>query len=774
MTATVTDRAAALPPRSGSWRRVAPWLLASAFYLALTIIQTWPLVRRLPAVLPNDLGDPVLNAWILWWNAHAVPLTARWWNGPIFWPSSGALAFSETLLGLYPITTPIQWLGGSAITAYNVAFLLTFPLSALAAHALVFRLSGRHDASLIGGLVYGFHPFRIAHFPQIQVMTSYWMPVALLGLHEYLTKKKTRWLWISAGAWLMQALSNGYYLLFFPVLVGVWLAWFVLSRANLRALAAIVGAWAVASLPLVPLLWTYRQIHSAYGFRRDLGEVSFFGADVTSLFDASPVLRFWNLRSFHQAEGELFPGLTASLLVLIVIAQWLWRSERAGRVPRTCLALLVGAIAFIGIALSASMIGPWTIAIGKTTLVSVRVVSKPLSIGLLLFAVALGLEPRFAEAWRRRSPLMFYALAMGLMYLLCFGPGPRFLGEPFMYRAPYSWLMVLPGYDAVRVPARFAMLAALCLSVSAGLAFARLTSGVRWLTGAALAAIVVAGVLVDSWMGRISLPTVPPRLHALESLPAGTAVMELPLGETGDDLSAMYRGMYHGRPVVNGYSGFFPRSYDVLGRGLAIRDPQMFDAITAWGPVAVAVDERRDDGGQWATQLAARPGTVALGEESGRKLFLLSGGTLPPELEASQRLKIQSASASVQSQGIALALDGNPETRWESGPQRGREVVTIDLGSRRTVEGLTMTISHQLSDFPRRLVIESSEDGREWSTQWEGGTAVIAFAGAVRHPRDVPLAFALPRVPARLIRLRQIGQDPVFYWSIFELAVFGR
>jgi hypothetical protein len=36
------------------------------FYVALAIVYTWPLVTRLPDVLPNDLGDPMLNAWILW------------------------------------------------------------------------------------------------------------------------------------------------------------------------------------------------------------------------------------------------------------------------------------------------------------------------------------------------------------------------------------------------------------------------------------------------------------------------------------------------------------------------------------------------------------------------------------------------------------------------------------------------------------------------------------------------------------------------------------
>jgi hypothetical protein len=762
-------------PRNPGWRPVAAWVLAAAFYVALTVALTWPLVTQLADVLPHDLGDPVLNAWIIWWNAHAVPLTERWWNAPIFFPSNGALAFSETLLGLLPITAPIQWSGGSPITAYNVAFLLTFPLSALAAHALVLRLTGRHDAAVIAGLVYGFNPFRIAHFPQIQVMTSYWMPLSLLGLHAYATNGKARWLVIFGAAWLMQALSNGYYLLFFPVLIGLWLAWFALSRAFARRLLVIVAAWIVASLPLVPLLWGYRRIHAAFSFQRGVGEINVFGADVSSLLDASPLLKFWHLEWFHQAEGELFPGFTAIALVVLLLIHWLWTSKSETRASRTCLVLLLGAVTFIGIALSALFVGPWSITVGRTTLLSVRVVSKPLSIGVLLFILALALEPRLAGAWRRRSPLMFYVLATAAMYLLCFGPRPRFLGEPFMYRAPYSWLMSLPGYDAVRVPARFAMLAALCLSVVAALAFARLTGRARWFIRAPLAALVVAGVLVDSWIGEMPLPKVPFRLEALESLPERTVVMELPLGETSDDVAAMYRAMYHRGRLVNGYSGFFPRSYDVLRRGLDLRDPRMFDALAASGPVVVAVDALRDDGSRWSKQLAARPGTVILGEESGRRLYSLTGGTLPPEIDpAAQPLRVQSAIANVENPRLPLALDGDPETRWDGGAQRGVEVLTVDLGSVRTVDGLTMTLGPHLSDFPRLLAIDTSQDGSVWSTQWQGTTAIHAFQAAVRRPADVPLAFALPHVPARLVRLRQLGQDPVFYWTIFELTVLGR
>ena len=178
----------------GRWRGIAPWLAAGVFYSAFAIVQTWPLVTKLSEVVASDPGDPLLNTWILWWNAHAVPVTTRWWNAPSFFPATGALAFSEVLLGLAPLTTPIQWLGHTPVAAYNVAFLVTFPLSALAAHALAHRLCGRHDAATIAGLVYGFSPYRVAHFPQIQLLTSFWMPLALLGLHEYVSSKKRRWL----------------------------------------------------------------------------------------------------------------------------------------------------------------------------------------------------------------------------------------------------------------------------------------------------------------------------------------------------------------------------------------------------------------------------------------------------------------------------------------------------------------------------------------------------------------------------------------------------
>src|SRR5205085_820323 len=88
---------------------VRVWSRAALFYTALAVAYTWPLILHLSSTLPSDIGDPALNTWILWWNAHAIPLTTRWWNGPMFWPTSGTLAFSEVLVGISLIATPLQW-----------------------------------------------------------------------------------------------------------------------------------------------------------------------------------------------------------------------------------------------------------------------------------------------------------------------------------------------------------------------------------------------------------------------------------------------------------------------------------------------------------------------------------------------------------------------------------------------------------------------------------------------------------------------------------------
>ena len=104
--------------------------------------------------------------------------------------------------------------------------LLSFPLSAIAAHALAFAVTRRHDAGIVAALVSGFSPYRTSHLPHLQMLWTFGIPLALAAVHRFAGTRRRVWLALFAAAWLLLALSNGYCLLFFPVLLVCWIVWF--------------------------------------------------------------------------------------------------------------------------------------------------------------------------------------------------------------------------------------------------------------------------------------------------------------------------------------------------------------------------------------------------------------------------------------------------------------------------------------------------------------------------------------------------------------------
>ena len=752
--------------------------LAFSVYGALTIALTYPLILQMASVLPSDAGDPALNTWILWWNAHALPYSSTWWNAPAFYPIPGVLTFSENLLGLSLISTPIQWLGGSPQLAYNVVFLLTFPLCAIGAYLLARELTGREDAAFIAGLLFGLAPYRIAHLPQIQVLAAFAMPVALVALHRYLRDPQPRWLVLFGAGWFLQAICNGYYLLFFGVFVGMWLLWFAPPWSRPKTFQPIATAWVIASLPLVPLLWQYQVIHRRFGFARDFGTIHGFGADITGLLNTADALHYWGwLHVFRRAEGELFPGLTIALL--IVAGAIFLRSEqppgsRTWTIVRRALVLVATATALVS--LSAIVIGPWELSRFGVRLFSVANPIKPLTYSLAL-GIGLALtSPRLRHAYTTRSVLGFYAFTASVMWLFSLGPSPSLMGQPFMYRGPYALLMLFPGFSALRVPARFWTMTTLCLAVIGAIVFDRLAArfGRRRLL---VAGLVSLGVIADGWVSEFPLARAPQawQAEACGGLPAEGALVELPLGHSYHDVTAMYRSMSHGRPVVNGYSGYFPPHYAALRFGLSLQDDDVLTQLARHGAVGIVINADDDQDGVWRKFVTAHKGVEVVCTEGRQTLYRLNE---TPAVSAQARgqgtpLPVAAIRSNVNSQVVGNMTDGDRTTRWESGPQSDRTAMEIDLGTVRSLSALELMLGPFSEDFPRGLSIEASEDGTAWRELWRGGSAGLAFSGAFEAPSDVPLRYELPQTMTRYLRLRLISNDENYYWSVAELKVLG-
>lgn len=293
-------------------------LLVTVLLAALTCAYTWPLLPYANSAVAHDRGDPLLVTWILWWTSHTMPLTAEWWNAPAFHPSAGVLAFSENLLGLAPISVPVGAITGSPLLAYNAAFLLSYLLSGLGAYLLAFVLTRCHGASFVAAIAFAFAPYRLSHTQHLQLLSSYWMPVAIAALHLFIAAPRWRWAALFAVSWLMQALACGYYLFFLSIFALLWLAWFAPGRLSIRQIARLGAAWTIAVCALAPVLLGYRSIHAAYGFRRSPVELVNYSADIAGLLAASPDSLLWSgLRFAEGAESEIFPGLT--IVVLLVV-----------------------------------------------------------------------------------------------------------------------------------------------------------------------------------------------------------------------------------------------------------------------------------------------------------------------------------------------------------------------------------------------------------------------------------------------------------------------
>jgi hypothetical protein len=476
-----------------------------------------------------------------------------------------------------------------------------------------------------------------------------------------------------------------------------------------------------------------------------------YSADVSALVAAPPLaLASRLLPNTGNAEQQLFPGFTVVALIVTAVTASLWRS-RGQPTSRRPVALIFCAAAcgFVAVAFFALFGRPWQLRVGGITIVSVTTAVKPLTCAIWCAVFGIAIEGRLARAWTAQSALAFYVCAAAAMYLLSFGPQPSFLGAPFWYRPPYAWLMELPGFSSVRAPARFAMLAELCLAVAAALAFVRIRDALPRRFAVAAAIVALCGAVADGWIRALPLVDLPPRFASLESTGQGP-VVELPVGGAAGDIAALYRSMYHRRPLVNGYSGFVPTHYTMLGVALDAGDTTALDAMASGGPV------------------------TAVTSSDGRPAMILAASHADPAVTG-YALPIRAVASGGRAIDHRPLTDGDRLSHWDSGsPQHGNETITIDLGSIRRVDGVTLAIGPYLGDFPRALAIETSEDVRSWPTRWSGRGAAPAIAGALRDPRTVPIALGFASVPARWIRLRQLSVDPMFHWSIAELIVWGR
>ncbi|HEX9163094.1 MAG TPA: hypothetical protein VF980_15420 [Thermoanaerobaculia bacterium] len=487
-----------------------------AFFLALAIALTWPLAAELPTAV-SDRGDPLLNAFILDWVAHALthqPL--RLFEAPIFFPFRYSLALSEHMTGIALLVLPFHLAGVSAVTLHNIAMLLSFALSGYGAFVLARMVTGDSIAALTAGVFYAFVSFKFDHLAHVQIIASGWIPLTLAALLRFWRSGSKRDAVLFAIAFTINGLSNIYWLDFTGFAVVATLVFLEASghAFDRRRLALALIASAIV---LLPFLIPYEIVSREYRMYRTSFEASRGSATLSDWLSAAPASLMYGWWGGGAQERHLFPGVLSLTLAIASFGTFAGLKEQTPH--RSVRLFAAGAIvcAIIGIALLPRHRS-----------------DVPFMFAAILAMACLPLR-------RLRDPVPWVAvlwIAIGLIGSL----GEHAFLQPFLFR-------VVEPFRAMRTPARWAIIVYCGLAILMAIGASRF----RRFRYAILLLAIVEVIPRIRWD---HVPATFPPVYTWLAHARPRAAIELPIGWNETEAEYVLATSVHRVPIMNGVSGF--------------------------------------------------------------------------------------------------------------------------------------------------------------------------------------------------------------------------
>lgn len=390
---------------------------ALAAYLAVTLAFSWPLATRLTTSLAADFGDAVFTSWVMAWvaahlNAVLAGDLGAWaamWQAPIFAPDPNTLTYSEHFLGQTLQVLPLTWVADQPLLAFNLAWIVTFTLTGVAAHRLAYAWSGSHLAGAVAGLTCMFSDYRLAFsLSHLHALSVHWWLLGLWALDRFAATSSWAALAGAAAALTLLHLSSNYLMAFcapFSALFAVWTLWRHSRLRDLRAWAGMAAAGAVSVLVVVPVLLRYLATREALQLTRSAVDIAANSA---------------SLATYRATAWSVAP------LVALALIGALARDAGSGRVSRAArLWLLAGAFAAVVLSFGPVMQldgvlvrGPYQWLIDYVPgFAGLRVAQRFEVIALALFSVLGGIGAAWLAQWRAGLAVAIVLTALALQPL---------------------------------------------------------------------------------------------------------------------------------------------------------------------------------------------------------------------------------------------------------------------------------------------------------------------------------------------------------------------
>src|SRR4051794_2023685 len=306
--------------------------------VVLALAMHWPLPLHMGRDIAQDLGDPLVQAWQVAWDGHALahqPL--HLFQANTFWPLPDSLAFSDALVGYAPVG-----LVGSgthaAVARYDVLFLFTYVLCFVSAWLLARELGvGRIGAS-VAGAAFAYAPWRLEQDGHLHLLSSGGVPLCLFLLVRGYRRSSSR-LVLAGGLVAAWQLSLGFslglqlaYLLLVLAVGALALGW----RPPRPTLVATGGGVLAFVLVAVLLARPYLEVGRDHpeSKRTDATVAAFSGWP--RMYLAPPGANtVWSGVTVEQRrrlkfvpEQTLFPGLAVVVLTIVCLARGVYSRRR--------------------------------------------------------------------------------------------------------------------------------------------------------------------------------------------------------------------------------------------------------------------------------------------------------------------------------------------------------------------------------------------------------------------------------------------------------------
>ncbi|HEV2774279.1 MAG TPA: hypothetical protein VGV90_01690, partial [Solirubrobacteraceae bacterium] len=150
--------------------------------VVLALAMHWPLPLHMGRDIAQDLGDPLVQAWQIAWDGHALAhQPTGLFQANTFWPMRDSLAVSDALVGYAPAGL-IGEGTRAAVARYDVLFLFAYALCFAGAWLLARELGANRAGAAVAGLAFAYAPWRLEQEGHMHVISSGGIPLALFLL----------------------------------------------------------------------------------------------------------------------------------------------------------------------------------------------------------------------------------------------------------------------------------------------------------------------------------------------------------------------------------------------------------------------------------------------------------------------------------------------------------------------------------------------------------------------------------------------------------------